>query len=182
MNEEFKPSKIVMAYLNMKAKSIKRNKGNINFRHAKTFLLVYHLQENDNQQLSKIQDFTDYLEQNGKTVVSVVIYPGKDTKNIPVPADRNRWNFCHADFNRLGYPKADGLLRVLQQQTDFFINLDIEFSYKSIAMANLSSAIAKVSNFQPNYPSYFDILLKQTETPSLNQYLCDVKDCFKHLQ
>jgi hypothetical protein len=182
MSENFKPNKLVMAYLNMKAKGIKRVKGNINFRFAKNFLLVYHLNENDSNQLFEIQNLTEYLEQNGKTVISVVIYPGKDTKNIPVPADRNRWNFCMSDFNRFGYPKADGLLRVLKQQTDFFINLDLDFSYKSIAMANLSSAYAKVSNFQDNYPAFFDILLKQPETPNLNQYLCDLKDCFKHIQ
>lgn len=182
MNEEFQPSKLKMALLNLKAKSFKRNKGAINFRYAKNFTIVYEVLENNANEIALIDDFAEYLEQNGKTVSKIVIYPGKDTKTIPVPADRNRWNFCQADFNWFGFPKADGLQRVLKQPSDFFINLDMSFSYKTIAMASMSNSVARVSLWQENYPAFFDILLKQNETPNLNQYLCDLKDCFKHLQ
>jgi hypothetical protein len=182
MNEEFQPSKLKMALLNLKAKTFKRNKGAINFRYAKNFTIAYEVLENNAEQMALIDDFAGYLEQNGKTVSKIVIYPGKDTKTIPVPADRNRWNFCQADFNWYGFPKADGLQRVLKQPSDFFINLDISFSYKTIAMASISNSVARVSLWQENYPAFFDILLKQNETPNLNQYICDLKDCFKHLQ
>ena len=156
MNEEFQPSKLKMALLNLKAKTFKRNKGAINFRYAKNFTIAYEVLENNAEQMALIDDFTGYLEQNGKTVIKIVIHPGKDTKTIPVPADRNRWNFCQADFNWYGFPKADGLQRVLNQPSDFFINLDMSFSYKTIAMSSMSNSVARVSLWQENYPAFFE--------------------------
>ncbi len=182
MNKELEPSKLKMALLNWRCKSYKRTKGPVNFRTAKNFTIVYEMTPNITGIEAMVDDFVGYLEQNGKTVSTIAIYPGKDTKTIPVPADRNRWNFCQADFNWFGAPKADGLQRVLKQPVDFFINLDIEFSYKTIGMACMANSLARISNYQDQYQTFFDILLKQNETPNLNQYLCDLKDCFKHLQ
>jgi len=148
----------------------------------KNFTIVFEITPNQPDIEAMVYDFAAYLLQNGKTVSTIAIYPGKDTKNIPIPADRNRWNFCQTDFNWYGAPKADGLQRILMQPADFYVNLNMEFSYKTIGMACMANSLARITNYHDQYQTFFDILLKQNETPNLNQYLCDLKDCFKHLQ
>lgn len=169
-------------WLKWKAKSARINRGSVNFRTAKQATLFYHLPENSVALESEIDSFKAYLEQAGKQVTTVVVYPLKDTKVLPVPTDRNRWNFCLADFNMVGYPKNSGLLKILGQPTDLFICLDLEVNLRNLAAGMLANSPAKVGFHGPNNESVYDILLKQTETPNLNQYLCDIKEFFKRIQ
>lgn len=90
MNKELEPSKLKMALLNWRCKSYKRTKGPVNFRTAKNFTIVYEMTPNITGIEAMVDDFVGYLEQNGKTVSTIAIYPGKTPKRFqcrPIETD-----------------------------------------------------------------------------------------------
>ena len=167
-----------------KSKSFERLQFAPNYQKSKRFLLIWNnnLTES-NKRL--VQQFIQELLQDGKEVTRMIFFDVKKKEETPLVPESNTYHTGKWDFDRLKFPKDEGLKNLLRKDYDFVISMDTENNWYILGMAGIAKSACRfglTTTAFRNQTGIFDILLKQdTANPDLNLYLCDVKATLKKL-
>ncbi len=152
-----------------------------NYQRAKSFALVWNGNASTADKI-QIQEFIKELLSDGKQVTRLVYFDVKKKEELPLVPESNTYYVGKWDFDRTRFPKSEAMKNVLRRDYDFLISFDLTGDWHYVGMAAVGKAACKIGYYQPQHLSIYDILLRQnSEKPTLNQYLCSVKETLMKL-
>lgn len=146
-------------------------------KHITLYMSAYQFQRNR----QVILDFIDFLQKNNKTVHSIIVYQTRDSKAVVNDSGSDTTHLILKDFNYYGVPKTETAKKAVNRSVDLFINLDPNGGLTMLGCAAEAKAIHSISPYQPQYQSFFNILMKESKDDDLYQYICSIKSFFNHL-
>ncbi len=146
-------------------------------KHITLYMSAYQFQRHR----QVILEFIDYLHKNNKIVHSIIVYQTRDSKAVVNDSGSDTTHLILKDFNYYGVPKTETAKKAVNRNVDLFINLDPNGGLTMLGCAAEANAIHSISPYQPQYQSFFNILMKESKDDDLYQYICSIKSFFNHL-
>lgn len=152
-----------------------------NYAQAKRILMAYPSSVSASE-LQDIERFSLDLESDRIKVVHAIYFNTKDNNQLPLVSKPNRHHWGRWDFDRFYFPLSEELIHLLRGDTfDLFISADMGDSLPIAAMGATVNAACKIGHYHKSYEGFYNILIRDSASTNLNQYLRDVKSHIKNL-
>ena len=151
-----------------------RERSFLPFDEVKEVLVTWDELQNETD-LEHIQKFIKFLGKNGKHVVSVVYYHKRKLDKIPAPADDDTYHLSRNDFNAFGLPKTVQIKKIMAQQFDYFINLNMDGRLPLKSIAGLTTATCRIGYNRKKAIDFYDLIIGNPDDASIDKYIQDLE-------
>lgn len=153
-----------------------RSRGFMPFDEVKSVLVAYdEAQANDPKELKLIKKFVASLKEKGKMVYSVVYFHRRKTAKIPPPEDDAVMHLSKNDFNTLGMPKTAQVKKIMAENFDYFINLNLDGRMPLKSIAGFTNATCRIGYNREKSQEFYDIILGDPNQSKLENFIADME-------
>ena len=124
--------------LKQKVKKLQRKVRTQNFSSAKTAVIIYDASQKEDEGI--VRNFARFLKEEGLKVTTFGYYKFKDKADLPPKEELSYYYFTSKELNWLRQPSLESSKRVLLDQADLLIDLNINNQFCLQHLVALSKA------------------------------------------
>lgn len=122
-----------------------------------------------------INEFLDFLKKQGKNVETVVYHHANKREKGRLFEMDTHIHLLKNDFNTFGLPKTTQVKKLLAKRFDYFINLNLDGRLALKSIAGLTNATCRIGFHREKSLPFYDILLGNPASGSIEAYIKDLK-------
>ncbi len=122
-----------------------------------------------------INEFLEFLKKEGKNVETVVYHHANKREKGRLFEMDTHIHLLKNDFNTFGLPKTAQVKKLLAKRFDYFINLNLDGRLALKSIAGLTNATCRIGFHREKSLPFYDILLGNPASESIETYIADLK-------